>query len=74
MDLSHPALQAVAGEDEDDEQQKGKAGAALPLQNLGLPEGGVEDMCGLSFLHVSGGRGGINHNREGWGADLSTAR
>lgn len=46
VELAHPLLQACRGEEEE-------GACSLPLQNLGLPEEGVEDMAALSFLHVS---------------------
>ncbi len=52
VSLAHPLLQTCRGE------AAGAAGgtgdeASLPLQNLQVPEEGVEDMAVLSFLHVS---------------------
>lgn len=50
VSLAHPLLQACRAEG--DGQDEG--GELLPLQNVGLPEEGVEDMSALSFLHVRG--------------------
>lgn len=48
VSLAHPLLQACRGGGEDD-----GSSSLLPLQNLGVPEEGMEDMAALSFLHVS---------------------
>lgn len=48
VSLAHPLLQACRKEGEGE----GEGGALLPLQNVGLPGNGVEDMSALSFLHV----------------------
>lgn len=48
--LAHPLLQACRGAGEGVDVSS--SAASLPLQNLGTPEEGVEDMAALSFLHV----------------------
>lgn len=49
VDLTRPELRALADEKGEDGQ---KEQVTLPLQNLQVPDRGVEDMCSLSFLHV----------------------
>ena len=55
VSLAHPLLQACRGEGGGDGASSLGDGASslLPLQNVGVPEEGVEDMAALSFLHVS---------------------
>lgn len=61
VSLAHPLLQACRGEGGDD-----GASSLLPLQNVGVPEEGVEDMAALSFLHVSSVNGSRFLGGCGW--------